>query len=55
MTYFVTFGCWNNRGINLENVITNLKLFLTENRINFLSITGDNYYGKKERKKNISF
>ncbi len=53
MTDFVTFGCWNNRGINLENVIANLKLFVTENRINFLSITGDNYYGKKDGKKKI--
>lgn len=51
---FIHFGCWNkgfcneNDGINaLSKVTYRLRKYIEENKVDFISIAGDNYYPSK--------
>ena len=56
---FVTFGCWNSKlcGDNdnpVSFVTKALKIFSEEGKINYLIITGDNYYPIKNKNVNLT-
>lgn len=54
MSNFIHFGCWNNLNINKGCLINVMKLMkerlndIDKQKIDFLTIAGDNYYPKKE-------
>jgi hypothetical protein len=56
---FVTFGCWNSKlcGDNdnpVSFVTKALKIFSEEEKINYLIVTGDNYYPIKNKNINLT-
>lgn len=65
MSNFIHFGCWNNLNPNKGCLINATKLLkdrlkdIDKQKIDFLTIAGDNYYSKKEtaqgKKKKIIF
>jgi hypothetical protein len=52
---FIHFGCWNKDGCkednptNLTKMVNTLKQIISDDKPEFLSICGDNYYPKKEK------
>ena len=53
MERFLHFGCWNNYGNAMNDVMTLLKKKIRDSHVDFISVAGDNYYPEKKNNNGV--